>query len=217
MDELFRLIGQPMLSSGPNSQKSNLSSEGDFFVRDLQVRIDNSVTTPVIIPTVQTKIVPLKVSTFVWRACLDCFPTSIALTRRGIITNTTSCLLCNVRNDEVYHIIVNSQLAWDALWWIFNQCRVHVPPVNTICDFVSLQLLGGGVRKKKQKIMIALCYDFIWCMWKARNTMRFNCVQTRSIIWWIMFLPCYSTELSIRVILLCVNGRIGVVPPFKIL
>ena len=59
--------------------KFNHSPDGVFYVDYLRRKIDSELTRFSAIPLVWIKIVPIKVITFIWRACLDRIPIALPL------------------------------------------------------------------------------------------------------------------------------------------
>ncbi|CAI9276597.1 unnamed protein product [Lactuca saligna] len=173
LDLLVRLVERVQFSSKPDKWKSRFSGDGGFYVHDLRSVIEDLNAPVVYNPTVWPKIVPLKVSIFVWRACMDRIPTAMALARRGVNGMSTSCLLCNVGSDETNHILLHCPVARDALMWLLNWCNNQPPAFNGVGELVKFVGCWGSCPKRR-KILIALCYGFLWCAWKIRNERRFN-------------------------------------------
>nr|KAJ0227864.1 hypothetical protein LSAT_V11C100001760 [Lactuca sativa] len=150
-----------------------------FRVCDLRALIDSKLTTPINNPTVWLHLVPIKCISFVWRACMGRIPTAVALSRRGINMSSISCQMCSSGVDIVDHILLDCPIAFDSLSWIFNWCNVSIQRFLSISDFVNFAASWGNCPKKR-KIFIAICYGFLWCMWKARNDVWFNKIQVNS-------------------------------------
>lgn len=100
-------------------------------------------------PIVWTKVVPLKVSAFVWRACVGRIPTSVALASRGIVTASFSCALCETESDEVNHIFLGCQTGRNSLSWIFNWGQCMAPNFNSVSKFVDFAGTWGQCKKRE--------------------------------------------------------------------
>ncbi|XP_023736870.1 uncharacterized protein LOC111884805 [Lactuca sativa] len=166
-------------SNGPDTWRSRLTDDGFFRVCDLRALIDSKLTTPINNPTVWLHLVPIKCINFVWRACLGRIPTAVALSRRGINISSISYQMCFSGVDTADHILLDCPIAFDSLSWIFNWCDVSIQRFLSISDFVNFAASWGNCPKKR-KIFIAICYGFLWCMWKARNDVWFNKIQLNS-------------------------------------
>ncbi|KAL7611670.1 hypothetical protein Lser_V15G08039 [Lactuca serriola] len=109
--QLCRLLDGVTLSSDHDSWKSKLSSDGQFYVRDIRKLIDSKVTVRTNSTTVWVNLVPLKIICFVWRASLDDIPSSMALSRRGVCVDSTRCLFCINGVDDTDHLLIACDLA----------------------------------------------------------------------------------------------------------
>ena len=171
--ELCTSLSQIQLNNSQDRWRSALSHDGSFTVHDLRHYIDKKLTTPAPNPTIWIQIVPLKVTCFVWRACLGRIPTASALSIRGIHLNSSDCVLCPNGIDEVNHILVNCPLAKETIEWILIWCGLPPQHFTDLVDLVKFAASWGRCPKKR-KLLVAICYGFIWCTWKARNDRLFN-------------------------------------------
>lgn len=145
LDLLVRLVERVQFSFEPNKWKSKFSGDGGFYVHDLRSVIEDLNALVVYNPTVWPKIVPLKVSNFVWHVCI---PTAMGLARRGINGVSTSCLLCNVGSDEMNHILLHCPVARDALLRLLNWCNIQPPTFNYVVELVKFARCWGSCPKK---------------------------------------------------------------------
>ncbi|KAL4581896.1 hypothetical protein LXL04_006430 [Taraxacum kok-saghyz] len=173
LKDLYNILSPFHLSDGRDRWSYKLSTDGAFTVRDLRFIIDEKITTSVPNPTVWIQIIPLKIICFVWRACLGRIPTSAALSIRGINVNSTDCILCPNGIDEVNHILINCPSTKEVLDWIFIWCGLPTQYFSEVIDLVTFDACWGRCPKKR-KLFVAICYSFLWCVWKKRNDRLFN-------------------------------------------
>ena len=101
LQQLSRVLEGRTLNQEQDSWRSKLSSDGKFYVHDIRKLVDSKITAGLTNPTIWLSLVPIKVNCFVWRASIDRIPSAIALARRGINMNTTTCRLCPNGIEEV--------------------------------------------------------------------------------------------------------------------
>ena len=176
LNELGGIINAVSSTATKDAWRSKLSGDGKFYVRDLRALIDKKITTPNPNPTVWCPLVPVKCTSFVWRACMGRIPTTVELAKRGLNIPSQACLSCDSGLDETNHILLDCHVAADALDWILKWCDVPSQKFNTVSEFVNFAANWGNCPKKK-KIFIAICYGFLWSVWKARNDKRFNNIR----------------------------------------
>ena len=170
--------------------KSCLNKDGKFYVSDVRRLIDAVITTPMQNNTIWLYIVPLKINVFIWRVYVGRIPTAEALSKRGISVNNTSCHKCNTCLDEIDHLFAGCNFAKDVLMKIWNWCGITSTTTNpdSIMEIVKYAANWGNCPKKR-KILIAIIYGYIWCLWKVRNDKIFNnrCASSNKVVDDIIF------------------------------
>ena len=182
------------MAGGLEFWKSKMSADGNFYVHDFRALIDSKLTVPLYNPTVWLKLVPIKVTIFVWRTCIDRIPSAMALVQRGINVPNKACQFCVAENEETDHFLVGCPVTEEALRWIFNWCGIPWQRFQSVGELVKFAAVWGNCPKKR-KILLAILYGFLWCVWNARNDLLFN--KTRSspmnmadnvittVFWWV--------------------------------
>ncbi|CAI9301134.1 unnamed protein product [Lactuca saligna] len=163
-------------SNGSDTWRSRLTVDGSFRVCDIRALIDSKLTVPVNNLTVWLHLVPIKCISFVWRACMRRIPMAVALSKKGINLSSISCKMCFMGMDVADYILLDCPFAFESLGWIFNWCDIHVHRFISTSNFVNFAASWGNYPKKRG-IFIAICYGFLWCMWKARNDIWFNIIK----------------------------------------
>ncbi|GKE45288.1 RNA-directed DNA polymerase, eukaryota [Tanacetum coccineum] len=100
----------------------SLSSSGDFCVKEVRTTIDDMALPSYPEPTRWVKFIPIKINIFVWPARRDCLPTRHNLVHKGVVLESTSCLVCLSGVEDVHHILFRCSLAQEVLhrvcrWW----------------------------------------------------------------------------------------------------
>ncbi|XP_023756110.1 uncharacterized protein LOC111904593 [Lactuca sativa] len=72
-----------------------------------------------------SKLIPLKVSEFIWRAVLGRIPVADTLATKGIIIPNNLCPLCNKETETVNHILVTCEYSRDVRYWILKWCGIE--------------------------------------------------------------------------------------------
>lgn len=175
------IIYAPLLSNFPladvgDAWDSKPNSNGDFYVNNLRCLIDSKLTCVVSNPTSWLTVVPLKVTCFIWRACLDRIPTAIALMHRGVNIPSDSCHLCPGGTDSSDHILYGCPFTREVLLWIFKWCGIPLPVFDSVTEVIAFAANWGRCPKKKM-IFVAIVYCLLWNVWKVRNDELFNNVH----------------------------------------
>ncbi|GJY17000.1 RNA-directed DNA polymerase, eukaryota, reverse transcriptase zinc-binding domain protein [Tanacetum coccineum] len=82
----------------------SLEGSGEFSVASVRKLIDDKT-----LPEVSSKIrwiraVPIKVNVFAWKVRLDCLPTRLNISRRGLDIESILCSMCNIAVESTRHI-----------------------------------------------------------------------------------------------------------------
>lgn len=115
LEDLSEIIRHISISGSDDCWKFKLSGDDRFVVCAVRRFLDLRLTIPVVNPTVWINLVPLKVSCFVWRACMGRIPSASALSRRGIRIENSSCSFCHLGIDDADHSLVCCPFVDDVL------------------------------------------------------------------------------------------------------
>nr|KAJ0186695.1 hypothetical protein LSAT_V11C900467460 [Lactuca sativa] len=105
--ELEGMNTQPVL----NKFRFNLIPDGNYTVNILRQRIDSSHTLLVGTVINWSKVVPLKIQCFVWRAVLDRLRVASNLSKRGVSVQSNLCSLCNNEQETGDHLLIRCNVA----------------------------------------------------------------------------------------------------------
>ena len=120
-------------------------------------------------------VAPSKVSAFVWKALLDCFPTRMNLEIRNClpIGIGLNCVWCEGIPESTSHLLLHCDMAWNIWLNLMKWLDLNfVMPPNL---FIHWECWSGGPLHKKIRKGLRLIWEVaIWVIWKARNGRIFN-------------------------------------------
>lgn len=105
LQHLIAIISNFPLSDTEDPWRSKLDANGHFYVCKLRYLINPKLTISASNPTIWS--VPLKVTSFIWRACMDRIPFSLAVIPHGVNITSSSCALCPNEFDSCDHLLVS--------------------------------------------------------------------------------------------------------------
>ncbi|KAL7598348.1 hypothetical protein Lser_V15G22688 [Lactuca serriola] len=121
----------------------------------------------------RSKLIPIKVSGFLWRAALGCILSAEALGHRGIKLDSTLCGSCINGSETVDHIIVGCPYATMILDKISRWCEFDNIKLQRVGDLVEFANKRGRCSKRRKRLT-AIFYGLIWTLWKTRNDWLFK-------------------------------------------
>jgi len=117
--------------------------------------------------------VPPKVNTLVCRANMDRIPTRDALSKRGVPIQNPLCPACSDQVESNDHVFTSCSFI--SLVWSFISSWLKIAPIFAFSFDDLLKIHDHASKDKSKKKMIqAIVYSTIWCVWKQRNELIFN-------------------------------------------
>ncbi|GJZ96009.1 RNA-directed DNA polymerase, eukaryota [Tanacetum coccineum] len=151
----------------------DLTSDGDFRVKEVRNFIDDLFLPSQDAPTRWVKFIPIKVNVFAWRARQDCLPTRVNLVRRGINIESSICPVCSSCEEDINHILFRCDLAQLVLrricrWWDLDS--------NGWSSFQEWQswLLSIRLSSKVKSLLEGVFFVAWWSIWRFRNRSIFE-------------------------------------------
>lgn len=128
--------------------------------------------------TAWNRLVPLKVSVFVWRLLQNKLPTRDSLIKRGILdVSQNSCPFGCGKEENANHIFFEcliAMVAWsEILRWLSLSSVFHNSIVLHFHQFAGL-LRCGRVSKDRPSVIWFVC---IWVLWRMRNEKVFRRIE----------------------------------------
>ncbi|GJU76530.1 RNA-directed DNA polymerase, eukaryota [Tanacetum coccineum] len=115
LTQILDLLGTVILSNMEDRWIWDLNGDGEFCVKDVRNLLDVTFLPKADSPTRWIKTIPIKVNIFAWKVSLDRLPTRSNLARRGVLVPSSSCLICNVSDEDLAHLLFRCDLAIEAL------------------------------------------------------------------------------------------------------
>ncbi|XP_021971289.1 uncharacterized protein LOC110866451 [Helianthus annuus] len=118
--------------------------------------------------------IPKKINCFIWRAVLDRIPTRDALAIRNIQLPSVLCVLCNICNESVDHLLISCQYA--QLVWTAISLWVKIPIPRYMLSLVGLMehIQSHCSLQDKKKAVYVIIAATCWTLWRVRNNVFFN-------------------------------------------
>ncbi|GJU44340.1 RNA-directed DNA polymerase, eukaryota [Tanacetum coccineum] len=122
LTQILDLLGTVILSNMEDRWIWDLNGDGEFCVKDVCNLLDVTFLPKADSPMRWIKTIPIKVNIFAWKVSLDRLPTRSNLARRGVSVPYSSCLICNVSDEDLAHLLFRCDLAIEATrlvyrWW----------------------------------------------------------------------------------------------------
>nr|KYP53060.1 hypothetical protein KK1_025062 [Cajanus cajan] len=121
------------------------------------------------------RLVPYKVSCFVWRVLLDRFPSKFNLVKRHVLINSdSSCVWCQYRMETSSHLFFECYFAYHVWMLSLEWCGFTSVLLNSFIahfdQFLGLPLCPSKMRYRWAVIWLTV----IWSIWLARNALIFS-------------------------------------------
>nr|GEU96912.1 RNA-directed DNA polymerase, eukaryota [Tanacetum cinerariifolium] len=173
MVELNSLLDSVSLSQSHDRVFCDLTSEGEFRVKEVRNFLDNLFLPSHFESTRWVKYIPIKINVFAWRARRDYLPTRANLNRRGIILDSSTCPLCQSYEEDINHVLFRCELAQIIIRRI---CRWWELGWQGLMSFSDWQSWFSSIRlpsKVKNMLEGVFCVAW-WSIWGLRNRTIFN-------------------------------------------
>ncbi|GJR65771.1 RNA-directed DNA polymerase, eukaryota [Tanacetum coccineum] len=107
-----------------------LEGSGDFSVASVRKLIDDKRLPVVSSKTRWIKAVPIKVNVHAWKVSLDCLPTRLNISRRGLDIASILCPICGIAVESSRHLFFDCHVAKDMFckicrWWDVDFMENH--------------------------------------------------------------------------------------------
>ncbi|GJY79634.1 RNA-directed DNA polymerase, eukaryota [Tanacetum coccineum] len=148
------------------------------FVSRYRYVLDDIYLPALSVETRWVRYVPIKVNVFAWRARLDRLPTRLNLSKRGILTNSIACPICDSAQEDVHHLFFGCTMAKDLSSLI---CRWWNLPWTAMVSFSDWDawFLSTRLSSKLKSLLEGVFLTAWWSIWSFRNRLLFDDVPPR--------------------------------------
>uniref|UniRef100_A0A803PXL3 Reverse transcriptase n=1 Tax=Cannabis sativa TaxID=3483 RepID=A0A803PXL3_CANSA len=109
--------------------------------------------------------VPPKAKNTVWRATMDCLPTTIMLRTKRVEVSAI-CPICHGDQETIVHTLITCQVVKEC----WNRVGIGTPYVTGQSFLEWCTTAFKGLKEEKRCVVIMVC----WAMWGARNELVWN-------------------------------------------
>ncbi|GKE61089.1 RNA-directed DNA polymerase, eukaryota [Tanacetum coccineum] len=165
---LSNLLDPISLSSSDDRWFYDLNGDGEFWVKDIRLMIDDFFLPKDDVPTRWIKGIPIKGNVFVWKMVLDRLPTRSNLSRRNVVLSSSICPICEESLEDRNHIFFSCSLARDITRLI---CRWWDLRVISFYSYEEWLIFFKSIRLNSslKDILEGVFYTMWWCLWRFRN------------------------------------------------
>nr|GEY21440.1 hypothetical protein [Tanacetum cinerariifolium] len=114
------------------------------------------------------KYVSIKVNVFAWRARLDRLPTRDNLAKRGVIMDSSLCLICGLFPENAQHLFFGCDMARSIALRICHWWNLNWTEISSFAEwnswFASIRLSA-----KLKMLLEGVFLTFWWFIWSFRN------------------------------------------------
>ncbi|GJY72059.1 RNA-directed DNA polymerase, eukaryota, reverse transcriptase zinc-binding domain protein [Tanacetum coccineum] len=130
LTDLTTYVEGVVLGVTPDRWYWTLDGSGEFSVASARKVIDDNRFPEVSTQTRWIKAVPIKVNIHAWKVRMDCLPTRLNISRRGIDIPSILCPVCGSVTESSSHLFFDCLVAKDNFrkicrWWEVDFMKVH--------------------------------------------------------------------------------------------
>ncbi|GKC75973.1 RNA-directed DNA polymerase, eukaryota [Tanacetum coccineum] len=146
---------------------------GEFSVASVRRMIDDRWLPNVSAKTRWTSVVPIKINVHAWKVRLNCLPTRLNISRRGMDIDSILCHSCGVTVETTSHVFFSCHIAREVFHKISNWWEVNFMELSSYEEWLEW-LLNLRLHSKHKKMIEGVCYTMWWTIWNFRNKSIFG-------------------------------------------
>ncbi|GJU82680.1 RNA-directed DNA polymerase, eukaryota [Tanacetum coccineum] len=146
----------------------SLEGSGNFSVASVRREIDKNLLPMVSSKTRWVNEVPKKVNIHAWKVKLDCLPTRLNISRRGMSINSILCPNCDKEVESSSHIFFSCQFAREIFARITSWWEVPFSEISSYDEWF-LWLMNLRLPLLNKQMLEGVCYTMWWNIWSFRN------------------------------------------------
>ncbi|GJZ27106.1 RNA-directed DNA polymerase, eukaryota [Tanacetum coccineum] len=172
-DLMFEKVEGTLLADMRDRWTWSLEGSGDFSVASVRKLLDGNMLPEVASKTRWIKAMPIKVNVHAWRVKLDCLPTRINISRRGMKIESIICPMCGEAAESCRRIFFSCHIARDFLRKISRWWDVSYMELSSYEEWLDW-ILNIRISVKHKQILEGVCYAMWWHIWNFRNKCIFD-------------------------------------------
>ncbi|GJY01404.1 RNA-directed DNA polymerase, eukaryota, reverse transcriptase zinc-binding domain protein [Tanacetum coccineum] len=157
LTDLTTYVEGVVLGVTPDRWYWTLDGSGEFSVASARKVIDDNRFPEVSTQTRWIKAVPIKVNIHAWKVRMDCLPTRLNISRRGIDIPSILCPVCGSVTESSSHLFFDCLVAKDNFRKICRWWEVDFMEVHTFDEWVSWIVNLRIPIKHKSLLVLPLC------------------------------------------------------------
>ncbi|GJT46442.1 RNA-directed DNA polymerase, eukaryota, partial [Tanacetum coccineum] len=149
----------------------SLEGSGDFLVASVRNLIDGITLSEVSTKTRWIKEVPIKINVHAWKVKIDCLPTRLNISRRGMDIDSILCPMCGIAVESTRHLFFTCHISRDILrkisrWWDIEYTEI------ASYEECFLLFRSNKISRSKKISLLALPRNQPTPSYKINNTER---------------------------------------------
>ncbi|GJW26037.1 RNA-directed DNA polymerase, eukaryota, reverse transcriptase zinc-binding domain protein [Tanacetum coccineum] len=176
LTDLTTYVEGVVLGVTPDRWYWTLDGSGEFSVASARKFIDDNRFPEVSTLTRWIKAVPIKVNIHAWKVRMDCLPTRLNISRRGIDILSIFCPVCGSVTKSSSHLFFDCLVAKDNFRKICRWWEVDFMEVHTFDEWVSW-IVNLRIPIKHKRLLEWVCFGLLWLIWAYRNKCVFDVVS----------------------------------------
>nr|GEY85346.1 RNA-directed DNA polymerase, eukaryota [Tanacetum cinerariifolium] len=134
---------------------------GDYSVSLVRALIDGVSLPEVSTKTRWIKEVPIKINVHTWKVKLNCLPTRLNISRRGMDIDSILCSMCDKAVESSRHLFFNCPVSKEALRKIARWWDIEYDEVSSYDDWLQW-ILSLRLPRKHTHLLEGICYVLWW-------------------------------------------------------
>ncbi|GJV57720.1 RNA-directed DNA polymerase, eukaryota, reverse transcriptase zinc-binding domain protein [Tanacetum coccineum] len=180
LTDLTTYVEGVVLGVTPDRWYWTLDGSGEFSVASARKVIDDNRFPEVSTQTRWIKAVPIKVNIHAWKVRMDCLPTRLNISRRGIDIPSILCPVCGSVTESSSHLFFDCLVAKDNFRKICRWWEVDFMEVHTFDEWVSW-IVNLRIPIKHKRLLEGVCFGLWWLIWAYRNKCVFGVVSPSKV------------------------------------
>ncbi|GKC32682.1 RNA-directed DNA polymerase, eukaryota, reverse transcriptase zinc-binding domain protein [Tanacetum coccineum] len=172
-DSMLEKVEGTLLADMRDRWTWSLEGSGDFFVASVRKLLDGNMLPEVASKTRWIKAMPIKVNVHAWRVKLDCLPTRINISRKGMKIESIICPMCGEAAESSRHVFFSCRIAREMLRKISRWWDVSYMELSSYEEWLDW-ILNIRISVKHKQILEGVCYATWWHIWNFRNKCIFD-------------------------------------------